>query len=171
MSMETEFLKYSCEKLEQLTCRIETCLDMLEPDQIWMRGGENQNAIGNLVLHLAGNVRQWILHGIGGEEDHRIRDLEFSTRERVSVDDLKQRLRDSVNGAIKLLDTLPPENLEGRVTIQSYNDITKLRVVYHVVEHFSGHAGQIIFWTKWLTGEDLGFYKHLSNAAHSQRVP
>ena len=80
MTIETDFLNCAAEKLDQLCERIETCLGKLTPEQIWMRGTENQNAVGNLVLHLNGNVRQWILSGVGGEPDHRVRDEEFSAR-------------------------------------------------------------------------------------------
>ena len=66
MTIETDFLNCAAEKLNQLCERVETCLSKLTPEQIWMRGTENQNAVGNLVLHLNGNVRQWILSGVGG---------------------------------------------------------------------------------------------------------
>jgi uncharacterized damage-inducible protein DinB len=171
MSIEAEFLKCSTEKLDQLCGRIESCLDRLTPEQIWTRGGENQNAIGNLVLHLSGNVRQWILHGVGGEPDHRIRDTEFSTREPISTATLKQRLRSTVDEAVVVLGPLSMQQLLERVSIQAYENVTKLRAIFHVVEHFSQHTGQIVFLTKWLTGEDLGFYAHLQNKAHGETVP
>jgi len=81
MSTESEFLNFSAEKLIQLVGRIETCVDRLTPEQLWRRGSERENAVGNLMLHLAGNVRQWILAGIGGAPDHRDRDAEFAARD------------------------------------------------------------------------------------------
>jgi uncharacterized damage-inducible protein DinB len=170
-TIESEFLKCAAEKLTQLCGRIESCLDRLTPEQIWTRGGENQNAIGNLVLHLSGNVRQWILHGVGGEADQRVRDVEFSTREPHSTAALKQRLHSTVEQAAVLIGSLNTQQLMERVSIQAYDRITKLNAIFHVVEHFSGHSGQIIFLTKWLTGEDLGFYAHLQNKAHGETVP
>jgi uncharacterized damage-inducible protein DinB len=170
-TIEAEFLKCSAEKLTQLCGRIESCLDRLTPEQIWTRGGENQNAIGNLVLHLSGNVRQWILHGVGGEPDHRVRDIEFSTCEPQSTEILKQRLHSTVDHAVVLLGSLSTQQLMERISIQAYDNVTKLHAIFHVVEHFSGHTGQIIFLTKWLTGEDLGFYTHLKNKAHGETVP
>jgi uncharacterized damage-inducible protein DinB len=170
-TIEAEFLKCSAEKLDQLCGRIESCLDRLTPEQIWTRGGENQNAIGNLVLHLSGNVRQWILHGVGGEEDHRVRDIEFSTRDPQSTANLKQRLRSTIDAAVLLLPSLGSEQLMEHISIQAYDKITKLQAIFHVVEHFSGHTGQVIFLTKWLTGEDLGFYAHLQNKSHTETVP
>lgn len=171
-AIEAEFLKCSAEKLTQLCGRIESCLDRLTPEQIWTRGSENQNAIGNLVLHLSGNVRQWILHGVGGEPDHRVRDVEFSTREPQSTADLKQRLHLTVDQATVLLASVSTQQrLMETISIQGYHNITKLRAIIHVVEHFSGHTGQIIFLTKWLTGEDLGFHAHLQSKAHGETVP
>jgi uncharacterized damage-inducible protein DinB len=170
ITVESEFLTCAKDKLAQLTDRIESCVDRLTVDQLWMRGSETQNSIANLMLHLAGNVRQWILHGVGGEPDHRNRDLEFSTREQLSQAELKETLRTAVDEALKVFESLPPEKLLESTSVQNYN-ITKLRAILHVVEHFSGHTGQIIFMTKWVTGEDLGFYAHLKNKAHGQSVP
>jgi hypothetical protein len=161
MTIETDFLNCSAEKLGQLCGRIETCLGKLTPDQIWMRGTENQNAVGNLVLHLNGNVRQWILSGVGGLPDARIRDEEFSARGGMEPEQLCRLLRGAVDGAIALIIALPHSRLPERTTIQGH-DVTVLKAIFHVVEHFSGHTAQIIFITKMLTGEDLGFYSYLS---------
>jgi uncharacterized damage-inducible protein DinB len=161
MTIETDFLNYACDKLTQLCGRIDTCLLKLTPDQIWMRGSENQNAVGNLVLHLTGNVRQWILTGVGGAPNSRIRDLEFSARGGESAAILGQRLRETVDSAVELLRSLPPARLTERITIQGH-DVTLVEAIFHVVEHFSGHTSQIIFITKMVTGEDLGFYSYLS---------
>jgi uncharacterized damage-inducible protein DinB len=170
MSVESVFLKYSADKLEQLCGRIETCLDKLAGDQIWARHAENENAVGNLTLHLAGNVRQWILSGVGGEPDQRVRDQEFSARGGVETAELKQRLRSTVDSAAALIRSLPPARLSERLTIQAY-DVTVLEAILHVVEHFSGHTGQIIFATKFLTGQDLGFYAHLKAKLHHETTP
>src|SRR5580693_6719218 len=80
MPLEPILLTYAADKLAQYCGRIETCVDKLTPEQIWTRNSENANAIGNLVLHLSGNVRQWILHGVGGEPDTRQRDTAFAAR-------------------------------------------------------------------------------------------
>jgi len=161
MSIASNFLEYSAEKLTQLCGRVETCLGKLTPEQIWIRGSENQNAVGNLVLHLNGNVRQWILTGVGGAPDKRVRDLEFSARGGESAETLAQRIRETVGDAAKLIRSLPPDRLAEHATIQGH-DVTLLEAIFHVVEHFSGHTAQIIFITKMLTGEDLGFYSYLS---------
>ena len=161
MTIETNFLNYAAEKLTQLSGRVETCLGKLTPEQIWTRGADNQNAVGNLVLHLNGNVRQWILSGVGGAPNARDRDAEFSARGGESAEALGRSLRESVDAAIGLFRTLPPARLAERVTIQGH-DVTVLEAIFHVVEHFSGHTGQIIFVTKMFSGQDLGFYLYLS---------
>ena len=161
MTIEADFLKCAAEKLAELCGRIETCLGKLTPEQIWMRGTENQNAIGNLVLHLNGNVRQWILSGVGGAPDARVRDEEFAARGGTDPEALSKRLRDTVDAALVVIRTLPHERLAERTTIQGY-DVTILKAILHVTEHFSGHTAQIIFVTKMVTGEDLGFYYYLS---------
>lgn len=170
MSLESIFLTYTADKLSQLCDRVETCVDKLTPEQIWARHGENENAVGNLVLHLSGNVRQWILSGVGGEPDRRVRDREFSARGGVARSELKQQLRSSVDSAGALIRSLPREQLTERITVQRY-DLTKFEAILHVLEHFSGHTGQIIFATKLLTGEDLGFYGHLKAATHAEKTP
>lgn len=162
MSNELEFLKFSCEKLTELFGRIETCVAKLTPEQIWTRGADSNNAVGNLMLHLSGNVRQWIICGVGGAEDRRDRDSEFDAR---SGEDALDRLRGTVAEAVAVLKALPPEKLSGKRTIQKHWDLTVLEAIYHVVEHFSMHTGQIIFATKLLTGADLGFYGYLRQSA------
>jgi uncharacterized damage-inducible protein DinB len=170
MTIETNFLNYAAEKLTQLSGRVETCLGKLTADQIWMRGGENQNAAGNLVLHLSGNVRQWILSGVGRAPDHRIRHEEFVPRVGNGAEALGRLLRETVDEALVIIRSLPQERLAERTTIQGH-DVSLLEVIFHVVEHFSGHTGQIIFATKFLTGDDLGFYAHLKAKAHHEKTP
>ncbi len=170
MSIESNFLNYAAEKLTQLCGRVETCLGKLTPEQIWMRGTENQNAVGNLVLHMNGNVRQWILTGVGGAPDNRIREAEFSARGGEPAETLAARLRETLESAARLIRSLPADRLAEHARIQGH-DVTLLEAIFHVVEHFSGHTSQIIFITKMLTGEDLGFYSYLSKPqAHTGKL-
>jgi hypothetical protein len=170
MTIETEFLTFSADKLTQLMGRIDSCVQKLTPEQIWMRADANQNAVGNLLLHLNGNVRQWILHGVGGQADVRDRDAEFAARDGAGAKELLARLRATVEETAALLRTLPAGRLMERVRTQGY-DCTVLAAIYHVVEHFAGHTFQIIYATKLCTGEDLGFYAHLSGVARPDPIP
>jgi len=170
-SIEKTFVNASAAMLEQFCGRIETCITKLTPEQAWGRHGENENAPGNLVLHLTGNVRQWILSGVGNSPDIRDRDREFDSRGGPGIGEMKTGLRSTVDAAATLIRALPPERLADRICVQGY-DLTVLEAILHVVEHFSGHTGQIIFATKFLTGEDLGFYEHLGTSRpHNLKTP
>jgi uncharacterized damage-inducible protein DinB len=160
MSMESLFLEASAATLRKLCDRIEVCLGKLTDDQIWARGHENENAIGNLALHLAGNVRQWIISSLGDQPDHRDRDKEFDARGGFTATELSGKLRDTVECAVGIVAGLTGEQLARTYEIQKYR-VSGVEVVLHVVEHFAEHTGQIIFATKMLTGTDLAFYAHL----------
>lgn len=171
VALDREFLDFSTKKLRLLAGRIETCLGKLTEEQIWARGSEQENAVGNLVLHLCGNVRQWIIAGVGGEPDRRNRDGEFTARASVPSPELEERLSTVVEEATAVLGGLSKERLSQRLTVQKY-DVSVMEAIYHVVEHFSMHTGQIIFATKMMTSEDLGFYQHLrTSAPHGQKTP
>jgi hypothetical protein len=135
-----------------------------------MRADANQNAVGNLLLHLNGNVRQWILHGVGGQPDVRDRDAEFAAKDGAGANELLARLWSTVEETAALLRALPAERLMEHTQTQGY-DCTALAAIYHVVEHFAGHTFQIIYATKLCTGEDLGFYAHLSASAPHDNLP
>jgi uncharacterized damage-inducible protein DinB len=170
-ALHQEFLHCSIERLRLCHGRIASCLEKLTGEQIWARGGANENAIGNLVLHLCGNVRQWIISGVGGAPDARQRDQEFAARGGMEVAELAEKLRATEDEAAEVLAQVSAARLMEPLTIQGYQ-ATGMAAIYHVVEHFSGHTGQIIFATKMLTGDDLGFYRHLSrSAAHSEKTP
>jgi uncharacterized damage-inducible protein DinB len=170
MDVESLFLKFSVDKLGQLAERIVVCLGNLNEDQIWARGRDNENAIGNLALHLAGNVRQWIISSLGDYPDSRDRDSEFASRGGVNGAELTRNLRATVEQASRIISGLNTAQLTRMYEIQQY-PVSGVEIVYHVVEHFAQHTGQIIFATKMLTGEDLGFYRHLNDPPHREHVP
>lgn len=170
MDTERLFLDYSVEKLKQYCERIEACFGNLTSDQIWARGHENENSAGNLALHLAGNIRQWIVATLGGELDARNRDGEFAAHGGVDRVQLLERLKANVAEAVTVIESMTIERLQASYRVQNY-EVSGLQAVYHVVEHFAMHTGQIIFLTKMLTGADLGFYGHLRSPQHQQRIP
>ena len=165
--IEQDFLNFSAAQLTQLSGRIQDCLGRLSSDQIWMRNTDNENSVGNLVLHLCGNVGQWIGSGVGGKPDTRQRDAEFAARGNA---ELRNRLDTAVSEAAAIIRNLPIARLPEKTTIQKY-DVTLMEAIYHVVEHFAQHTGQIIFATKLLTGQDLGYYKHLNQPKHFETTP
>ena len=164
------FLDYSIQKLQQAAGRVDECLARLTEEQVWARGSANENAIGNLVLHLCGNVNQWLVCGLGGQENHRDRDAEFAAQGSSSLPALRDKLRSTVEAAVTVIKAQTAEQLPRPIQIQNY-DVTVITAIYHVVEHFAGHAGQIIFATKMLTGDDLGFYQHLKYESHKESTP
>jgi uncharacterized damage-inducible protein DinB len=136
--------------------RILRCLKELSREQIWWRPNEASNSVGNLVLHLAGNVRQWIISGLGGSQDVRQRDMEFSEGSPWPRQALANHLQKTVGQACRVLHKLSPDDLARVHSIQKYQ-VTGLEAAFHVAEHFSHHAGQIILLTKMQMGRDLRF--------------
>lgn len=152
------FLEQSARYLrDDYVPRIASCLEHLSEDDVWWRPNEASNSIGNLVLHLMGNARQWIVHGVGGAPDVRNRQEEFDRREPLSKAQLLERLRATIAEAADVIGRFPPDRLLEPRLIQGY-DTTVLGAIYHVVEHFSMHTGQIIVLAKARIGRDLGFY-------------
>jgi uncharacterized damage-inducible protein DinB len=137
--------------------KIERCLEKLADEQIWWRANEESNSIGNLVLHLCGNARQWIICGVGGQPDSRDRDSEFAQRETIPRDELFELLHSTLNEVQSILRNLDPSLLLEHRKIQG-NDVELLEAIFHVTEHFSMHAGQIFLLTKLMTATDLRFY-------------
>ena len=144
--------------------KIERCLEKLTDEQIWWRANDESNSIGNLILHLCGNARQWIVSGVGARPDTRVRDAEFAQREVITRDELLTLLRSTMSEIETVLRTLDPSTLSDRREIQGH-DVDLLEAIFHVTEHFSMHTGQIILLTKLLTSSDLRFYDFSSGAA------
>jgi uncharacterized damage-inducible protein DinB len=137
--------------------KIERCLEQLSDEQIWWRANEQSNSIGNLLLHLSGNARQWIVCGLGSAPDTRFRDAEFSRREPLPRAELLALLRSTLGDVESVLRDLDPATLLETRMIQG-SEVDILEAVFHVTEHFSMHTGQIIMLTKLLTATDLRFY-------------
>jgi uncharacterized damage-inducible protein DinB len=136
--------------------RIEQAVEGLSIANVWWRANADSNSIGNLVLHLAGNVRQWIGSGLGGEPDVRQRHEEFDARSAMDATELLGQLRVTVDAADHVLAGIDPVTLLEPRRIQSY-DVTVMRAIYTVVEHFSMHTGQILLLAKMFKG-DLRLY-------------
>ena len=166
MTIEADFLTCAAAKLAENLDRIEACLSELPPHALWARGSDHENAVGNLLLHLEGNVRQWILSGIGSAPDERDRPSEFSARTGASAAALFAVLGGTVGESVALIRGLPHARLADAVSIQGY-DTTVLSAIFHVVEHFSGHTYQIIMLTKRFTGKGLGFYSYLDETGRN----
>ena len=137
--------------------KIERCIEKLTDEQVWWRPNAESNSIGNLLLHLSGNARHWIVCGLGGASDHRQRQAEFDERSLISRADLLTTLRTTVADVDKVLGDFDPDCLLDVYPIQGTKS-TGLVAIFHVTEHFSMHTGQIILLTKLLTATDLHLY-------------
>ena len=143
--------------VEEYLPKIERCVEKLTDEQVWWRPNPESNSIGNLLLHLSGNARQWIVCGLGGEQDQRQRQTEFDERDGIPRDELLDKLRTTVADVGDVLAHFDPARLLDEYPIQGTR-ATALAAIFHVTEHFSMHAGQIILLTKLLTATDLHFY-------------
>lgn len=155
--LANQFVQYAGSRLQDNLKQIERCLNLLTVEQVWNRPNDVSNAIGNLVVHLRGNVQQWIVAGLGGEVFERDRPAEFAERGPIATAEIFSRLRTTVEKACDVMNNMTPKQLTQAVVIQGY-EMTALAAVFHVVEHFSLHAGQIVYATKLLINQDLSLY-------------
>ena len=143
--------------LEEYFPRLQRCCEELSDQDVWWRADERGNSVGNLVLHLNGNIRQWIVCGLGGAQDSRDRQQEFDERRIISRSELLSKFEATLIEAGGVIDSFDENNLLEVRRIQQW-DVTYLEAILHVVEHFAQHLGQIIYITKLRTGRDLKFY-------------
>jgi len=164
------FLEFSRKKLlGQYWPRLRSSVEQLTDAQIWWRPNPACNSVGNLLLHLNGNVTQWIVASFNRLDDKRDRPAEFKEQEQPSGSILLSRLGATLDEVAKVFDRLTPEDLAATYQIQAYT-VKGLDAVYQVVEHFGLHYGQILYITKTLRGEDLGFYRELSATGHTSKA-
>lgn len=165
MTVAAQFIERSRHYLAfEYPAKIRLCLDTLPPEATWRRSDPDSNSLGNLLLHLEGNVRQWIVTSVGSRPGERHRSAEFAA---VAGDDaitLFRRLRATLDDADAVLGALSPADLETQRTIQG-RDVTVLDAVYHVVEHFSLHTGQIILLAKQFAPGSIHFYEDAGGLA------
>jgi uncharacterized damage-inducible protein DinB len=163
----TLFLEFSRRKLlEQDWPRLRGCVESLTESQLWWRPNEASNSIGNLLLHLNGNVRQWLVASFNKLEDNRDRPAEFDAPELLSAAALVDKLDATLQEASKVLSRLTAADLLAEYDIQGYH-VTGLYAVYQVVEHFAMHYGQILYITKNLGGKDLEFHRELNKTGRA----
>lgn len=161
MTMETgaAFLAQSREYLTgHYLPKLRAALEALGDEDLWWRPNEASNSVGNLLLHLAGNIRQWIVTGVGGAPDRRDRAAEFARREPLTRAELLAGLTEAILEADAVIARTPPGALGDLRPIQG-RQVTVQEAIYHVVEHLAMHAGQVFYIAKLRTGQDLGFYR------------
>jgi uncharacterized damage-inducible protein DinB len=161
------FLDFSRRKLlEQYWPRLRGCVETLSEEQVWARPNPASNSIGNLILHLNGNVRQWLVASFNRQEDDRNRPAEFSATGGISASALVEKLGATLREASQVLARLTEADLTAPYEIQGYK-VRGLDAVYQVVEHFGLHYGQILYIAKSLRGRDLGFFSELDKTGRA----
>jgi uncharacterized damage-inducible protein DinB len=152
-----EFIEHTLKTIDENTSKIKACMKQLDEKDIWFRHNEHVNSVGNIILHLCGNIRQWIISSLGGAPDIRERDLEFSTVGGFTKAELTTRWQDTMQEAVSVITHASPENLLRHRVVQGSTH-SGIGIIIHVTEHFSYHTGQIIFLTKLYKNMDMGFY-------------
>ena len=152
-----EFIEQTLKSIDENTSKIKACMMQLNEKDIWFRHNEHVNSVGNIILHLCGNIRQWIISSLGGAPDIRERDLEFSTAGGFTKEELTTRWQDTMQEAVTVITDASPENLLRNRVVQG-SAHSGIGIIIHVTEHYSYHTGQIIFLTKLYKNIDMGFY-------------
>ncbi len=145
---------------DESLARITQCLDLLNDDQVWFSPNENTNSVGVLVLHLCGNIRQYICATLGKENDIRNRDLEFNPEQKPTREALKDNISTTIKEAVAHIQALKSDNLTKPIPVQCFEEST-ISILIHVIEHTSYHVGQISWITKSLINKDLKYYGDL----------
>jgi hypothetical protein len=142
---------------DEFRIKLRKTLDALPDGMLWWRPNDESNSVGNLVLHLEGNVRQWIVGAVGGAPDVRNRAGEFAAREGGTREELMRRMEQTLDEVDAVLANLRPEQLTERRRVQA-RDVSVLDAVYQVVQHFALHLGQIILVAKAQVPGAVKFY-------------
>ncbi len=152
-----EFLEQSIDRIDQNTPKIIKCLHELEEEEIWKRPNNASNSVGNLILHLCGNITQYIISSLGETKDIRERDKEFSAEGGYSRSELINRLSSVIEKAKDIIRNMDEEKLLKKRSVQGFQS-SGMGNIIQVTEHYSYHTGQIAFWAKLLKDKDLSFY-------------
>jgi uncharacterized damage-inducible protein DinB len=156
-AFEQEFVDQCIFRLEENPPRIEKCFKLLSEDEIWIRPNESSNSIGNLILHLSGNIRQYAISSLGNKPDLRVRDTEFEVKNGLTKAQLWEILGQTILEAKGIIYSLNTEEWRRKRMVQGFN-FTGIGILIHVIEHLSYHTGQIAYFTKELKNKPLGFY-------------
>ncbi len=153
-----DFVENAIYRMDESLRMIAKSTALLSAEDLWKKPNKASNSIGNIIIHLKGNITQYILAGLEGVEDHRQRDLEFSETHSYDAKELNHMLEELMDEVKTVLHRLKDEELIKTYSVQGFK-LSGQGIVLHVVEHLSYHTGQIAFWTKILKNKDLGFYE------------
>jgi uncharacterized damage-inducible protein DinB len=156
-----EFIDQAIFRLRENTPRVLKCMAELTEEEIWQKPNSVSNSVGNIILHVCGNLRQYAISSLGGTEDTRERQLEFTVSGIYNKKELLDRLLQTVDEAVEQILVADEASLMRPRSVQGFQ-LSGVGIILHVVEHFSYHSGQIAFWTKYIKDKDLGFYAGLN---------
>ena len=142
--------------LDSAMIKINHCLEQLSDDQVWWRPSDEANSIGNLLLHISGNLRQWGIVPLRGEKDLRERQEEFDFRGPMDRDELMSLVNRTVSEAKDEFAQLDESRLLTEAVIQGF-PVTLYKAMMHTTTHFIGHAHQIILLTRIQLGREYKF--------------
>ena len=152
-----ELVKNALYRIDESSAMVQKCLVEITEEELWLQPNESLNSIANLIVHLCGNITQYIISSLGETDDNRNRSLEFSVRDGASKAALLDTLEHTIEKAKGvILDAKLHQLLKIR-DVQGFS-LSGVGVIIHVVEHYSYHTGQIAFWVKQLKNKDLGFF-------------
>jgi uncharacterized damage-inducible protein DinB len=160
-SFKHEFISQAVYRINENTKRILICLKEIDETEVWQRSNKNSNSLGNIILHLCGNIMQYAVSSLGETEDIRVRDKEFSAKEGFTKNELSAKLEGTVDEAVRIIESLTEERLLKTYAVQGFS-LSGIGIIIHVTEHYSYHTGQIAFWIKQLKDKDLGFYSGIN---------
>ena len=155
--LKTEFSVQVCNLLDQSLLKIQHCLSQIEETQVWWRPEPELNSIGNLLLHISGNLRQWAVSPLSNVSDDRDRESEFLNNVSQTKQELLELVQQTVRDASRLIQAIPASGYLERVTIQGF-DVTVLKAILHTCSHFQGHTHQIIQLTRMIKKSDYQFH-------------
>ncbi len=155
--LREELVENACYRMEESLRMVGICMEQLSEADIWRKPNTATNSIGNLILHLCGNITQYGIASMQNIPDERNRDQEFETESGYSKNELLQKLKDTIKEAKKTFRTLGTEALLKKRSVQGF-EFSGIGNIIHVTEHLSYHTGQIALWTKMLNNKSLGFY-------------
>lgn len=163
-----EFATQIARHMEMNTPRIEKALAELTEAELWERPNSQSNSVGNLLLHLCGNITQYVLSSLGSQPDHRVRDAEFAAEGGFNKSELLEKLSSTVRQATQIIRNTSQEEMMRERSVQGFQ-MSGIAIAIHVCEHYSYHTGQIAFWVKRLKNKNLDFYAGVNLNAKNER--
>jgi uncharacterized damage-inducible protein DinB len=160
-NFQSEFIAQCLRCMEENINRIQICVDTIAEDEIWKKPNESSNSIGNLILHLCGNIRQYAISSLGNIPDTRQRSSEFSSHKTNTKAELMETISSTVKEAHAIIGPCGNSELLRIRTVQGFQH-SGISIIIHITEHLSYHTGQIALLTKLIKNEDLGFYKGIN---------